>query len=159
MYQKQYECIHLANPFSDKWGRWTKRRRADFDMLLKKVGREEIYQIRRKKGWMGEHVVNSWVSGSCAEDNPDWSVAAGRLTRLVAFGSTSLPRLAQSHSNRASVRVLCRPLSAPSPFGVCVCAYLRERLPRESYHVVLYVFFFSFRFALDWDSQLRRIIK
>lgn len=38
MYQKQYECIHLANPFSDKWGRWTKRRRADFDMLLKKVG-------------------------------------------------------------------------------------------------------------------------
>lgn len=107
----------------------TKRSRADFDMLSKREKKEkeekrEKYRTRRKKGWMGKHVVNSWVSGSCAEDNSDWSVAAGRLTRLVAFGSSSLPRLAQSHSNRASVRVLCRPLSVVSLFSVCVCAYL-----------------------------------
>lgn len=100
---------------------------------------------------MGKHVVNSWVSGSCAEDNSDWSVAAGRLTRLVAFGSSSLPRLAQSHSNRASVRVPCRPLSVVSLFGVCVCAYLQEQLPRESYHVVLFYIFLSFQFTLDRD--------
>lgn len=123
----------------------------------KKEKKREKYRTRRKKGWMGKHVVNSWVLGSCAEDNSDWSVAAGRLTRLVAFGSSSLPRLAQSHSNRASVRVLCRPLSVVSLFGVCVCAYLWEQLPRESYHVVLFYIFLSFQFTLDWDIQSWRI--
>lgn len=59
-----------------------------------------------------------------AEDSADWSVVAGWLTRLVAFGSPSSSRLAQSYSNRASDRVVCYPLSRFRGSVVCVCAYV-----------------------------------
>lgn len=69
-----------------------------------------------------------------AEDSADWSVVAGWLTRLVAFGSPSSSRLAQSYSNRASDRVVCYPLSRSRSSVVCVCAYVG--VPCETYHVV-----------------------
>lgn len=77
----------LINEFGDK----EKSCRFWYVIKKKKEEKRKKYRTRRKKGWMGKHVVNSWVSGSCAEDNSDWSVAAGRLTRLVAFGLSSLP--------------------------------------------------------------------
>ncbi|EGI66575.1 hypothetical protein G5I_04907 [Acromyrmex echinatior] len=75
---------------------------------------------------------------ACAENSADWSVVAGWLTtRLVAFGSPSSSRLAQSYSNRASDRVVCYPLSQFRDSVVCVCAYVN--LPCETYHVVTYI--------------------
>ncbi|KYN42522.1 hypothetical protein ALC56_03068 [Trachymyrmex septentrionalis] len=73
---------------------------------------------------------------ACAENSADWSVVAGWLTtRLVAFGSPSSSRLAQSYSNRASDRVVFYPLSQFRDSVVCVCAYVN--LPCETYHVNL----------------------
>lgn len=70
---------------------------------------------------------------ACAEDSADWSVVAGRLARLVAFGSPSCTRLAQSYSNRASARVVCCALAWICATVVCVLVY--ASLPREIYHV------------------------
>ncbi|TGZ50941.1 Uncharacterized protein DBV15_11019 [Temnothorax longispinosus] len=65
-----------------------------------------------------------------AEDSADWSVVAGWLTRLVAFGSPSSSRLAQSYSNRASDRVVCYPSLAISRLR-CVRVRIRQLAMRD----------------------------